>query len=240
MSSAKPAEYTSSGSDKNTISLPPASVLVLDDDEFVRRSVGQDLRDEGYNVDTVETTHEADSKLNEKEYQAVFVDINLLKHDTPGDQFIAENRHRMNRAKIAVITGQDVLQKIGKERRERLDKLRVRILTKGTPVFTSDVLEVVEEKTEEIKSDLIAKRNYLYGEHESEPLTSEQQLLNMLQERLLYWLRSRSQSKEKGIWYGGKLYSMEDIATNIEDNTEIGQAHLKMMVSLFSKRIMKL
>ncbi|HEX8146161.1 MAG TPA: response regulator [Pyrinomonadaceae bacterium] len=239
-SSVKPERYPpTQEEEEDYVPLPLLRVLLLDDNHSVRQSLGDDLRDDGYVVNCAETTAEALRFLREHPYQVIFVDVNLLPYDPPGDLFIIDNQHLMAGATVVAITAQDILQKIGHARQVNLTKIGVRILTKGSPHFSDELRAIVGEKMRSIRAQLLNFRDRLYGvSPEADPPPSqEQQLLDSLREFLVDWLRTRKNSDKRNIYYGGKLLSMDEIAGEIESGTEIGRAHVKMIVSLF-KRVM--
>lgn len=221
------------------VPLPLLRVLLLDDDGPVRQSLADDLKEAGCVVDDAERTDEATRLLQEHAYQVVFVDINLLPFDIPGDLFIFKHRGLMLGATVVAITAQDILQKIGYERQNDLNKLGVMILTKGTPSFSDEMEGIVADKMRAIRVEMLALRDHLYGitkEHPAPP-SDEQLLLDSLREFLVDWLRTRKVSDKRAIYYGGKMLSMNEIAGEIDNNTEIGRDHVQMLVSLF-KRVM--
>lgn len=221
------------------VPLPLLRVLLLDDDEAVRRSLGGDLEDAGYEVDCAESTDEALRFLGKHAYQVIFVDINLLPFDIPGDQFIIRHRELMTGATVVAITAQDVLQKIGHERQKDLENVGVRILTKGTLSFPEEMRRIVADRMSEIRDEMIAFRDRLYGitREPATPPSQEQQLLDSLREFLVEWLKTRKNSDKRAIYFGGRMMSMNEIAGEVDDDSEIGRDHVQMLVSLF-KRIM--
>src|SRR6266446_7170556 len=227
----------SSDLNKLEIDLPTPRVLLLDDNEAVRRSIGQDLEDGGFLVERAETTSEAMTFLGRPQtaHQAVIVDINLLPHDIPGDQFIVDNRKSLATANVVAITGQGLLSQMENKRLGMLESLGVKIVLKGTPSFSSDLVEAVEGKVEEIKSDVVEYAEYLYAGERPIHNKATAQLLGDLQKFLIEWLRSREKPDEKGIYYGGHAYSSNDIAREIERDTEIGRIHTRALASLFKR-----
>lgn len=235
------------------VPLPPPKVLVLDDDVDVRNSLNEDFTARGIDPDCVATTSEAKSLLTPGHgYKVIFVDIKLGEDDISGDSFIFENLKLMGGAKVAAITAEFYFQDMERERYARLIRAQVDIIPKRRG-FSAKLIQVVEEVIEEEKRQMLPViKSLMRGEPAPAltpaptpptPPTPEQPsgfpkgFVAMLEQLLLDWLKSRTYPDKKRILHGGKLYSYNDIADEIEQGTELGQAHLKMMASLFMRTL---
>ena len=85
-----------------------ARILVVDDDESVRRTFAAILEDSGYIVDTAESGREAIEKSNKNFYNVALVDIRLL--DMEGTKLLAMMKETTPRMVKIVITGYPTLQ----------------------------------------------------------------------------------------------------------------------------------
>lgn len=224
--------------DKNVImvTLPPIRVLLLDDDDGVRRSLGDDLEDAGFVVDRAETTNDAIAYLSGgSKYLVAFIDIKLKSTDITGDTFILENLDLLKQIKVAAITAENIhperlaaLVSHGVETIQKLPGLRKKLI---------EFVEVEIEKrgrrlTANIQQSFASAGDELGAAPEGRKNTS---FASMLEHLLLDWLRSRAHPEKKKIYYAGTLYSYNDIAEEIEADTQLGQAHLSMMASLFMR-----
>lgn len=57
-----------------------SSILLVEDDDSIVKSLGEYLTDEGFAVDTANGQREAQAKLEEKVYDLLLVDILSLIH----------------------------------------------------------------------------------------------------------------------------------------------------------------
>lgn len=211
-------------------------LLLLDDERHFLEQATNLFKEWGWDVDPVVNLESAQTHLEKRKYQLVIADVTIEGEEITGDEFIVRNAPTMRDASIVLITGkgEDV---IGKERREELKSLGVTFLQKGNAV----------ERLREITSQKIAQQqslvnNYLRQsvdqliggdvEHESMPNVYDE-MANDLKQMLVDWLESRKDRDQKEICYGGKEYSINELIEEIEQGTEVGKDHIRMMMDLF-------
>jgi DNA-binding NtrC family response regulator len=83
-------------------------ILVIDDDENIRKVVVAILEDEGYTVESVGTAKEAIEKTRKKFYNVALIDIRLP--DMEGIELLTKIRDTTPRMRKVVITGYPTLQ----------------------------------------------------------------------------------------------------------------------------------
>jgi len=81
----------------------PARILVIDDDESVRKVLVTALEDEGYAADTAETGGEAIRKSNANFYNLALVDIRLP--DMEGTRLLSEMKESTPKMVKIIVTG---------------------------------------------------------------------------------------------------------------------------------------
>lgn len=81
----------------------PARILIIDDDESVRKVLVTALEDEGYAADTAETGGEAIRKSNANFYNLALVDIRLP--DMEGTRLLSEMKESTPKMVKIIVTG---------------------------------------------------------------------------------------------------------------------------------------
>jgi len=85
-----------------------ARILVVDDDESIRRVLSRILEDEGYSVSTAKNGNEAIKKLSAEFYNLALIDIRLP--DIDGTKLLTKMRKTTPRMRKIIITGYPSLQ----------------------------------------------------------------------------------------------------------------------------------
>ena len=85
-----------------------ARILVVDDDENIRKVVIAILEDEGYTVESVGTAKEAIEKSKRKFYNIALIDIRLP--DMEGIELLTKIRETTPRMRKVIVTGYPTLQ----------------------------------------------------------------------------------------------------------------------------------
>lgn len=80
-----------------------ARILVVDDDEGIRKTLSAILQDEGYEVDTAESGKEAILKSNAGFYNLALIDVRLL--DMQGTELLTRVKDTVPRMRKIIITG---------------------------------------------------------------------------------------------------------------------------------------
>jgi DNA-binding NtrC family response regulator len=80
-----------------------ARILVVDDDEGIRKTLSAILLDEGYEVDTAESGKEAILKSNAGFYNLALIDVRLL--DMEGTELLTRIKDTVPRMRKIIITG---------------------------------------------------------------------------------------------------------------------------------------
>ena len=80
-----------------------ARILVVDDDEGIRKTLSAILQDEGYEVDTAESGKEAILKSNAGFYNVALIDVRLL--DMQGTELLTKIKDTVPRMRKIIITG---------------------------------------------------------------------------------------------------------------------------------------
>jgi DNA-binding NtrC family response regulator len=80
-----------------------ARILVVDDDEGIRKTLAAILKDEGYAVDTTESGKEAILKSNAGFYNLALIDVRLL--DMDGTELLTSIKDTVPRMRKIIITG---------------------------------------------------------------------------------------------------------------------------------------
>lgn len=83
--------------------MPSHSLLLVDDDRLILESMGGWLREQGYQVDTVNTLAEGQKAIARKAYDVVLVDIHL--QDGDGFELLAKCRAQRPETEVILITG---------------------------------------------------------------------------------------------------------------------------------------
>jgi DNA-binding NtrC family response regulator len=85
-----------------------ARILVIDDDENIRKVVCAILKDKGYNVDTAGSGNEAITKICQGHYDLMLVDIRLP--DMEGTEILTRINDTVPRIRKIIVTGYPTLQ----------------------------------------------------------------------------------------------------------------------------------
>jgi DNA-binding NtrC family response regulator len=80
-----------------------ARIIVVDDDESIRKTLSAILEDEGYVVDTAESGKEALLKTNANLYNLALIDVRLL--DMEGTELLIRIKETVPRMRKIIITG---------------------------------------------------------------------------------------------------------------------------------------
>jgi DNA-binding NtrC family response regulator len=85
-----------------------ARIIIVDDDEGIRKTLAAILQEEGYQVDTAESGKEAIEKTNAKFYNLALIDIRLP--DIEGIYLLKEIKETVPKTRKIIITGYPTLQ----------------------------------------------------------------------------------------------------------------------------------
>ena len=85
-----------------------ARIIIVDDDEGIRKTLAAILQEEGYQVDTADSGKEAIKKTNAKFYNLALIDIRLP--DIEGVYLLKEIKETVPKIRKIIITGYPTLQ----------------------------------------------------------------------------------------------------------------------------------
>ncbi|MEM3828103.1 MAG: response regulator [Conexivisphaerales archaeon] len=85
-----------------------ARILIVDDDEGIRKALATILEEEGFQVDSAETAKEAIQKTNKGFYNLALIDIRLP--DMEGIELLTKMRDTTPKIRKIIITGYPTLQ----------------------------------------------------------------------------------------------------------------------------------
>jgi two-component system, response regulator, stage 0 sporulation protein F len=82
-----------------------SKILLVDDEEYIRRLYAEELSEEGYEVVTVATGHDLLRKINLSQPSVVILDIRLIDYD--GLELLQEIRSRYHDLPVILCTAYD-------------------------------------------------------------------------------------------------------------------------------------
>jgi len=115
----------------------PARILVVDDDESVRKVLATILEEKGYVIDTAENGKEAIEKSNAKFYNLALIDIRLP--DMEGTNLLIAMKETIPKMVKIIITGYPTLQNAIEAVNEGADAYIVK------PFDMNNVLNTIKE-----------------------------------------------------------------------------------------------
>ena len=120
-------------------------VLVIDDEESIRKTVSMRLENAGYIVDTAENGKEAIEKSEANFYNLALIDIRLP--DMDGTELLTAMKERTPRMIKIILTGYPALQNSVKAINKGVDYYIIK------PVDTGELLRVIKEQLEKQKRE---------------------------------------------------------------------------------------
>jgi DNA-binding NtrC family response regulator len=210
-------------------------ILLVDDEPHMAESLKEWLESLGHAVDVSDSPEDAIRRLKEEGYAMVIADVVFESTEVRGDEFLLENKDLIRNAQMVVITGQgtDRIRRIGE-----LQEKAVPVLMKGGVQFLTDLRKITRRVVREQRDNHLLQTASagLSAFHEGEP-KAQRQLLQLVRDLLVTWLKGREDSDSKEIAYGGRLLSPQMLLEEIERGTEIGDAHLDMFLDLIKHRL---
>jgi two-component system, NtrC family, nitrogen regulation response regulator NtrX len=85
-----------------------SSILIIDDEKAIRKTLGEILSYEGYQIDDAENGEEGLKKIKEKNYDVVLCDIKMPKVD--GLEFLEKARESNPDLPIIMISGHGTIE----------------------------------------------------------------------------------------------------------------------------------
>jgi DNA-binding NtrC family response regulator len=122
-----------------------ARILVIDDEESIRRTVSMTLEHAGYMVDTAENGKEAIEKAEVNFYNLALIDIRLP--DMEGTELLTALKETTPRMVKIILTGYPALQNAVKAINKGVDYYLIK------PVDTKELLRVIKEGLEKQKQE---------------------------------------------------------------------------------------
>lgn len=215
-------------------------VLLLDDDKDWLLSTSEELKSRGLReVDAAASTSEANSSISKKRYDAILADVKLgertadNRSEYQGDDWFLDHIDEMRDAYKATVTaypGQirdpkllekndiPIVVKADKEEDDLYDWLQE--LARRKEALGPEILE---KQLPELVRDIV-----LPGRVKSAELAAE---VSRAAEALFQdWVRSRSEPNEAGLWLGGRLRTLDQIAHDVAVGSDVGNKILSMFL----------
>jgi len=122
-----------------------ARILVVDDDEGIRKTLSAILQDEGYEVDTAESGKEAILKSNAGFYNLALIDVRLL--DMQGTELLTRIKDTVPRMRKIIITGYPTIHNAMEAVNRNADAYLIKPFDMGKLLFViKDQLRKQEEE----------------------------------------------------------------------------------------------
>jgi DNA-binding NtrC family response regulator len=122
-----------------------ARILVVDDDESIRKILSTILEDEGYVVETAENGREAIDKSNMKVYNLALIDVRLP--DIEGVTLLAKFKETVPRMRKIIITGFPSIQNAIEAVNNKADGYMLK------PFEIGKILEAIKEQLEKQREE---------------------------------------------------------------------------------------
>jgi DNA-binding NtrC family response regulator len=116
----------------------PARILVVDDDENIRKTLSAILKDEGYTVDVAQSGSEAVKKTQTAAYNVALIDIRLP--DMEGIDLLAKIKDAVPKTRKIIITGYPTLKNAVAAVNKKADAYLMK------PVDVDKLLETIREQ----------------------------------------------------------------------------------------------
>lgn len=115
-------------------------ILVVDDDESIRKTLNAILKDEGYTVDVAATACEAIQKTEETAYNVAFIDIRLP--DMDGVELLKLMKETVPKTRKVILTGYPTMENAITALNKNADAYMIK------PVNLEKLLNTVKEQLE--------------------------------------------------------------------------------------------
>ncbi len=122
-----------------------ARILVIDDDENIRKTVSMTLKHAGYSVDTAENGKQAIEKSEANFYNLALIDIRLP--DMDGTELLTGLRETTPRMVKIILTGYPALQNTVKAINKGVDGYLIK------PVNSEELLRLIKENLDKQKRE---------------------------------------------------------------------------------------
>jgi DNA-binding NtrC family response regulator len=120
-------------------------ILVIDDEESIRRTISMTLEHAGFSVDTAENAKQAIEKTEENFYNIALIDIHLP--DMEGTELLTALKETTPRMVKIILTGYPALQNAVKAINKGVDAYLIK------PVNTDELLRVIKEHLDKQKHE---------------------------------------------------------------------------------------
>jgi len=120
-------------------------ILVIDDEENIRKTISLTLQHAGYTVDTAENGKQAVEKSQKNFYNLALIDIRLP--DMEGTQLLTALRETTPRMRKIILTGFPALQNAVTAINKGVDAYLVK------PVNTDELLKVIKDQLDKQKKE---------------------------------------------------------------------------------------
>lgn len=233
--------------EKIVVSIPSLRVLLVDDDQSFLEHVRNYFSSSGYSVDIARTPEEAARLVQEggpAKYQMVIADLSFGDLSrTEGDQFLLQNRPLFRDAAAAIVSGE---RDLAPERRQRLREAGIHFLQKssGTVGRLIEIAGGAKEKRANkiaaiLAEEVMPRVEKLTGSQPSvefvpraaSPYISK--LTELFKGVIIDWLRGRAHPDTPAVVYGKKFFTANELAEEIQAETEVGLAHMRMLLGEF-------
>ena len=219
-------------------------VLVIDDDELFLPEMKEFFSSNNYSVDLAKSPEEATRLLKANDYEIVIADVNFEPVSSmKGDRFVLKNPELFGKAKVVIVTGEGFTQ----QQYDLLRKKGIKYLEKGEENFSESLEKIAQQKAKERKNDLVdlvqqtvstslgtstgaAVAVKLAPAPRVKPSPTAY-LMDELKQMLVEWLGTRAEGDEIVLAYGTEVYSANDMIQHIENETDVGLDHVRLLVN---------
>lgn len=224
------------------------NILLVDDEQgWIDETKAQLLENTFCRVDTAMTAKEASQFIRSKNYDAKLVDVmlsrgrSLLHRQPQGDEWIAENIDRLKGGLLAVVTANESAIKCA----EFLEQNGIPIVTKSQDE-EFDLLEQVKKNADEKHKWRVDRIKRFFSdlskasfEPQAESLVvgSNMELETKVKQLFVDWLRSRPDSFEEDVWIGGRLFSSETLADQLDQTGPMNDYLMRMFVRQMRRKL---
>lgn len=221
-----------------TIPMSTPRVFVADDDQEFLEGSEDYLSSCDFDVNTAQTPEQARQILEENvrqerdDFHVAAIDVNygdLVK----GDIFVRKYRHLLGKAKVVLFSGE-----IGEVERKKLEAEGFVVLDKSRTLL-KQLAELVHEESRKRADEIerlimdevaprIKERTGMEVRPKLNPLNKP--VFNSFKRTLIRWLRSRDEPDRPVLAYGKHVYSANEMAVEVERETEVGVKHVLMLL----------